>query len=158
MLLTGLLGSGRSQGFPSPSSQTGGCGLAGSFCYLSLNPDMSPRHRHSHAFRRGSHTPPRLQGQGERREGLWAPQHPEHPLSGAEVGPASTFPASLHTSFLDTSRPCPCLCHSFHPKLPPRSPTLPLTSPWQLGPGTASCSGQHLISEPRHWLARVTSE
>lgn len=68
VLRTSLLGSGRSHGFPSPSSQTGGCGLAGSCCYLLLNPDANPRHRHSHTFRRAGATPPQLFWRVKERE------------------------------------------------------------------------------------------
>lgn len=68
VLRTGLLGSRWSHGFPSPSSQTGGCGLAGSCCYLLLSPDALPRHRHLHTFRR-AREPLRLSSSGgSRRE------------------------------------------------------------------------------------------
>lgn len=41
--------------FCPPGSQTGGCGLAGVCCSLSLEPDISPRHSQTHALHR-SHT------------------------------------------------------------------------------------------------------
>jgi hypothetical protein len=80
---------------------------------------------------RGSHSASALlEGQGERREGRWALHLPPHPLSRAglaDVALRPFQPQSTHP-FLVPSALGPCLCHSFHHRLP--SGPLPRRGSW----------------------------